>query len=395
MNVRPLTTSRELAVLESAWNDLDAGVPFRSFAWLTTWWQCYGDDAQGANPDRRELLVLAVEDPQTGETNAIAPWFVDRTRAEGNVIRWLGSGEVCSDYLSVLCAEGREGEVAAALADWLVDPAETCWTAIDLGDVATDDALVALLAEELRARGASVHRRAGTTCWRLELSTDWETYLKRLSKTRRKRTRGLLRDWFDCGRAELFRLTSVEDVEQAMPSFEELHQKRRRSLGQAGCFASPRFARFLRTVAPRMAAEGRLEIAQLSIDGRTAAFDFNLLGRKTIYSYQSGLDPATLEQQPGHLITIAELRQAIERKFTAYDFLRGDEPYKHNWRAAPQETTHIRVVANRTRARLAHMVWNARQQTRDWARTIRDTTVDAREQLVARAKGLVWRGKPG
>ena len=41
------------------------------------------------------------------------------------------------------------------------------------------------------------------------------------------------------------------------------------------------------------------------------------------------------------------------------DFLRGDEPYKAHWRAKPQPSTDIRIVADRSAARLRHRAWLA------------------------------------
>ena len=61
--------------------------------------------------DRRDVLV------------GVAPWYVCPSRVWGGVLRFLGTDEVCSDYLSVLCQPGFEDDVAAALADWLLGAA--------------------------------------------------------------------------------------------------------------------------------------------------------------------------------------------------------------------------------------------------------------------------------
>ena len=49
-----------------------------------------------------------------------APWYLQHSASQGRVVRFLGSGEVCSDYLAILCRPEDEDRVAAALAEWLI-----------------------------------------------------------------------------------------------------------------------------------------------------------------------------------------------------------------------------------------------------------------------------------
>ena len=86
-----------------------------------------------------------------------------------------------------------------------------------------------------------------------------------------------------------------------------------------------------------------------------------------IYAYQSGVEPAALEHEPGSLITVALLRRAIQQGGRAFDFLRGDEPYKSYWRAQPRPSLRVSVAAGRTAARLRFRAWRALRRLRDWA----------------------------
>jgi len=400
MKIRTITNASELATLAKTWNGLSGGVPFRSFAWLSTWWRCFGevesgqDESPSSTPAPRgpaaELAVAAVHDPSTFEVIAIAPWYIEHSRTQGRVMRWLGSGVVCSDYVSVLCEEDREQEVAVALADWLASDEAPRWDALELSGVATEDKLLLRLIVELSGNHhkAHAHHRPGATCWRLTLPESWDDYLKLLSKTRRKRTRGIVRDWFDSGRAELLTMRRGTDLSKWLATFEDLHQRRRQSLGQPGCFADPQFASFLREVARQLFETGQFQFNQLRIDGQPVAMDFNLLGNRVVYAYQGGVDPTALDDQPGHLITIAQLRRALNRGLVAYDFLRGDEPYKHNWRATPCELTDYRIVPARAGARVAHAVWVTGQWSRDLARGALRTATGLRDQALAAMKGL-------
>ncbi|MEX0612219.1 MAG: hypothetical protein WD229_08860, partial [Pirellulales bacterium] len=152
MTVQRITTWEELSTLEAEWNALTGDMPFLSWDWLATWWKHYGGvshqgaDQNGKQATNRQLYVLAVFDdahckgmghkrPLVG----VAPWFLDRTIIEGHVIRWLGSGEVCTDHLSLVCRPERCGEVAAAIADALSASCDD-WDRLELEAVDANDA---------------------------------------------------------------------------------------------------------------------------------------------------------------------------------------------------------------------------------------------------------------
>ena len=66
-------------------------------------------------------MVLGVLDT-SGRLAGIAPWYLKRSTAKGWVLRWLGSGEVCSDYASILCMPEDADRVSEAIAAYLTGP---------------------------------------------------------------------------------------------------------------------------------------------------------------------------------------------------------------------------------------------------------------------------------
>ena len=123
----------------------------------------------------------------------------------GRVLRPLGSGEVCSDYLGVLCQPAREEAVVGALADYLVQnalddgPDALRWDLLALDGVDTEDRAMSALADDLAAAGCSVHRQARLSCWRLDLPTDWDQYFASLGKHLRRDARRLERELAPAG----------------------------------------------------------------------------------------------------------------------------------------------------------------------------------------------------
>jgi CelD/BcsL family acetyltransferase involved in cellulose biosynthesis len=187
-----------------------------------------------------------------------------------------------------------------------------------------------------------------------------------LSKSHRKQIRRLERKYFESGRARLRLVETQAELSAAMDTLVRLHQRRRHSVGEHGCFASPRFAAFHREAAAQLLDAGCLRLATLAVDEQTIAAEYQVLGDGVVYAYQSGIEPAALAMEPGRLITLATLRRAIAERRRAFDFLRGDEVYKAHWRAQPRSSQDIRVVADTPGARLRHRLRWATRGVKHW-----------------------------
>jgi CelD/BcsL family acetyltransferase involved in cellulose biosynthesis len=374
MRVYCLTSLDELMPYADDWDRLAAGLPFRGWSWLSNWWRHYGPQGD-ADTLRTRLATLCVFD-NDDTLVGIAPWYLDCSAMRGRVLRPLGSGEVCSEYLGILCHPGREEAIVESLADFLVqnafdgDPGAMRWDLLDLDGIDAEDRDVSALVDHLSASDCLVHRRQGMSCWRLELPTNWETYVASLGKYLRRDIRRFERNLFDTDRTVLHRVQRIEELPEAMDIFLDLHQRRRRALGEAGCFASARFLGFYRDVVPDLLRHGQLDLCWMELDGRPVAAEFQLIGNGILYQYQSGMDPDAMEHRPGKMINAAILRQAIAGGCRAFDFLRGDEPYKASFAAKPRPTVRFRVAPRRPAARLRHNLWVAGRNVKDWMKTM-------------------------
>lgn len=372
MRVRWFRKTEDLAELAGPWNLL-ARNPFCTWDWLEAWWRHYG-----ALPSRcagfSQLFVLGVFD-DAGVLAGVAPWYRQWSLTQGCVVRCLGSGEVLSDYLTVPCRNGLEDRVARVLADWLTSQQadansgpEVCtsWDLLELSSVEPRDYLISCLARYLGTRRCNVQRQLDGNCWRIELPGDWNEYLEMLSKSHRKQLRRIERRWFDTGRAVLRTVEQPQDLERAWGILTDLHQRRARSLGRPGGFSARAYAAFHREAADRMLRAGQLQLHWLELDGQPVAVDYHLAQDGVIYVYQGGIDPDALDWEPGRMITLATLRRAIEQGYRAMDFLRGDEPYKAHWRAAPYPSLQVRIVPIRPVAQLRSGLRAAAHTSRQW-----------------------------
>ncbi|MCL6503414.1 MAG: GNAT family N-acetyltransferase, partial [Pirellulales bacterium] len=133
---------------------------------------------------------------------------------------------------------------------------------------------------------------------------------------------------------------------------------------------------------------GQTRLCWLEIDGRLAAAELHLAGPRTVYAYQSGVNPHLLEHEPGRIITLATLRGALADGFAEFDFLRGDEPYKAHWRAEPRPQVVWRAVAPRMLPRARFAAWQAarklRRSLKKLTENLRSRTAVSTSQAAAR-----------
>jgi CelD/BcsL family acetyltransferase involved in cellulose biosynthesis len=350
--VRCVTNLSELEPYRAAWASLDGGCPFRSHSWITTWWRHYGEASR-----TRELRVWLAFHSEAAEANTLAgalPAYLDASWIQGRALRLIGDGEVCSDHIGLLAAPGSDEAVAGAIAAAISDQDD--WDLLDFTAVEARDVATNTLVDRLALANASVTRLDADRCWAIELPSTWDEFLAMQSKSHRKQLRQMDARVLQSDRAQWKVIESPRDFADAWSTLVDLHQRRRLSLGEPGCFASRAWAAFHWDVAQQLLTEQRLRLSVLQLDGRPIAAEYHIAGADATYAYQGGLDPDRLHDEPGQLSTICAIKRAIDEGHRRFDFLRGDEPYKAHWRAAPQGVVRLVAVPSRTLSRLRRAV---------------------------------------
>lgn len=361
MRVERFTDPDSLAPLRPAWNALAGGVPFRRYDWLMPWWRHFGGD--------QRLCVLGVFEDE--RLIGLAPWYRTSGTAGGQTLRFLGDGPVCTDYLDILAHPDHAYRVPPLVVDWLSDALQQgneSWDVLEWENLEQNTPIASRLSEQMARHQAIVNRLPAQNCWRLELPESWHDFEMQQSKSHRKQIRRQISRVLDTDRCRLHVCRGTAGLDEALAILTDLHMRRRKSLGQPGCFACDKFTGFLHEATKELMADGLSEILWLDLDGQPVAAEVHFLGGAVSYAYQAGIDPERLHEEPGSLMQIAVIRRAIEQGRQAVDFLRGDEPYKAHWRAQPRTCETVRIVPNTTSGLIRHGIWTTQTQLKDWVR---------------------------
>ena len=234
-----------------------------------------------------------------------------------------------ADYQGILCRPGYEQRAIRGFVSAL---SRARWERAVLRDVA--DPRIAELLERLSLRGEAVETRGGSRCAGLALPASWDDFTRSLDSDTRK---PLLRRMRRLEELPGLRKTVADDTdfEQHLEALLALHHRR-----WGGNLARARAQRG--TLFREAYRHGALRILGLW-DGATpiamqALFDDPI--RKTVGAFQTGYDPAYAKYGPGKALVALAIRDAIERGYTYFDHLRGDESYKEELCNRERTTTN-------------------------------------------------------
>jgi CelD/BcsL family acetyltransferase involved in cellulose biosynthesis len=261
-----LRDTREFASLEEEWDDLyrhsPRATPFQSWAWLYSWWECYGEDY--------ELRLVAVR--EGGLLVGLLPLMLERRWGFGRLL--LIGGNAMTPYKDVLAREGWEQEVAEAGARALKGLGG--WRVADLRELRPEAATW-----DAYRKWDGPRTSVGMSGYVLIHTKAWENLLMSLSRKSRESARKTLRRAKEDGvRPEM---ADSEAVEQAARRLEALHRELWRGRPIDPEHLARRYEAFVETAAWRMTARGIGGISEFWRDGKVVAshllvFDADFVG---------------------------------------------------------------------------------------------------------------------
>lgn len=307
--------------LQSEWSSftqtIEGLTPFQSPEWLITWWRHFGSGKL------RCFLFRS-----GGEIAGVIPCFLHDWNG-ARQITLMGAG--ISDYLEPAMRPEYTDEIVAQIRYSLASTGD--WDLCHWQDLSFDSPLKRLASEAVE----------DTECTAISLEGRFEEYWEHCASGLRQNVRR------DRAKAEAngkvrFDVTK-EPVAELLDALVEMHRARWQKHGQPGMIEANGSAAFLRDIAFEFAQRDMLRIFSLRFNEELAAVIFAFAWRQRISNYLTAFNPDHNRLGFGRTLLYEAVRYSFENGYKAWDFLRGDEPYKLWWRA--QKIPKLRVIVTR------------------------------------------------
>jgi CelD/BcsL family acetyltransferase involved in cellulose biosynthesis len=306
--------------LASEWDRLarDAGSPFLTSAWLTSWWSAFG----GAEP----LWLLSCDD--AGALRAGA--FLCRSRGRLAAAANVHSG----DWDAVSCDASARDQLWEALA--ALGARRVHLQAMPEGARGTGVAR-----GELQRAGYRVLSVPGPFCPWLTLPASFDELLAGASSGLRQQVRRRRRGLEQAGALAFRMVRGGSTLDADLETFLALEASGWKGRSGTAILSRPSTARLYREFARAAAQEGWLRLGVLELDGVAIAASYDCAFEGRAYLLKTTFSEAHARLSPGLVLLAEVLRSLIDEGMRSYDFLGDPDTYKTRWTAERHPRTQI------------------------------------------------------
>lgn len=316
LRLEVITEIDRLIAIKESWSrlqeQLDYVTPFQTPEWLLTWWHHFGSG------DPRVFVFKSSNDHIVG----VLPAFLHEWQGKRQ-LTLIGSG--LSDFLEPAFVPEVAHKAICCLWEYLDDSAE--WEICNLQDLSADT----LLADCTAVHSWEVSSIADIPCSEIPINDQFAAFWEKRPAGLRRNVRRYRDKADQTGRVEIG-ITEAGNAE-CLDALIRLHSARWREQGKPGMIAASRSAEFLRDITKTFEEQHRLVFFSLRFQGGLAAVILAFPYRRTLYAYLSAFDPAYAALGFGRTLLYAALEHAFSNGYRAWNFLRGNEPYKVDWGA--------------------------------------------------------------
>jgi hypothetical protein len=230
----------------------------------------------------------------------------------GNTLHWSG-GEEIADYLDLIGSDSKK---------------EHAW--VDIIEFCKQNGIESLYLRNVPKNSPTVtlfQRQSGTVIQKedttpiLLLPKTWEAYVKSIpsKKNRHELERKIRKFEREHPDASVIESTNpVNDISHVLLLMEKHEDKKN--------FLTVDIKSFFRSIAKTFRTD--ISMLLLTINGVVIAATFSFITDSVYYLYNSGFDN-TLYPNAGFYLKAMSIKRAIEKGYTVYNFLQGDERYKY------------------------------------------------------------------
>lgn len=343
-------TEEEFRSLSADWNRLLAASAadnlFLTWEWIHTWWEHF-------NSGNKLSILLAWNDQ---ELVGIAPFYLQTAKIPGGpkVLKFCSSADLYPDYMDFIAEKMQEAAVLESFARYLLEHGKD-WDVIQFDHVLENS--LAMKFKEYFERQYAVTRIRTSLCPYVTIDDSFEDYIKdRLCANKRYNIPRKAKVLFDEKKARFETVADAQSVPGAVKEYFELHLKRSRAKGMKSSLDSETVRRFHMDYAQKAAHGHLLRMYFIRAAGKPVGAAYGFHYRDKLYYYHITFDPDWGKWSPGTVLLKLWLEEARKEGAREFDFLKGDESYKSDWKTGERAEYRLQIF-NRTAAGRAAYGW--------------------------------------
>jgi CelD/BcsL family acetyltransferase involved in cellulose biosynthesis len=326
LTVELIENFSRLAEIEPEWSAFARTItgltPFQLPQWLLTWWKHFGNG-------QLRVPVFRDRDAMVG----IVPCF--RHQWKGlRQITLIGSG--ISDYLEPAIDPQHCPAIVERLRGHLESDMD--WDICDWQDLSVQTPLSRLKSEG----GFELALTPDVPCSEIRLEGTFDQFQNNRPKNLKRNLRRYRQ------KAEATGNLQFEAVKEARPELMkaliDLHDAKWQKRGEPGMIQANGSAEFLCDVARRFASGDMLRFFTLRFRDQIAALILAFPYGRTMFGYLSAFDPEHESLGLARTLLLEAIRYCYQNGYLAWNFLRGDEPYKSWWGAQTIPKCRVRLI---------------------------------------------------
>ena len=333
--------------LKSEWERLEVEAdvfPQSTYHWCATWWKHLSG--------RRKLHVVMLLDA-VGRAVGIAPLCIERHFG----FRVLRSFPVnYGDFYCVIVSPDlRHGDAFEAVYQYV----SRCdrWNSALLTPINDGSTLFQFLKDR---RGSEKHLVGNVVA---DISSpNWDDYVGKLSRNRRRLTRKKMRALEAEHQVEIELVTDEVGYAKYFDRIREIQQAR---ATKDRADRSSVYMQCVKETNSRLFSKGQMVLYLVKADGKVISYRIGIVDGKTYYDWNTNYDISWSEYSPGLIGIAYVIRDLIQRGYTSVNFMAGVYDYKLSYSPNHEmRNNHLFVMGNRsvraTLFRKYHLEWRDR-----------------------------------
>ncbi len=332
--IKIIRTFRELERIKHDWNELlgssDLNEVFLTHEWINIWARHFLKD--------KELFIICIYN-DGGKMDAIVPCWKSRFFVFFNVLRFISDD--FSDYLgAIVRSSGDYKMITRKILEVIKKESKT------------DIIYFRQVPEKFKNALSdckifkSKEKESGS-CYYIKLPSTIDSYVGKFNSKQRYNILKRVKKAEENSISYLNSGVLPEDNPGILiERFFELHQKRWNIKGKLGVFYNDKIRSFFKDLFLAFYKSKILVLSFLKYEGNYIAgsVSFDRAGKRQVYL--PGFDPSYSNFHPGIVLTYYNIREAIDKKYGEFDFLKGNEDYKKRFLGVKRKNYKIFLFRN-------------------------------------------------